>query len=462
MNQIMISPQQTLLQASQPVWSLCGDEDFSALFAGLSDGNISVYKIKRDGFYSLNCTFKAHDSQIYCLQFNQQKCFLLSGSNDKTIKVWKVGSNGQCRLEQVLQSHSDKVVALYLSSLENKLFSGSFDKKLIIWSIDDSTNRYIEKDRIDDINNALWAVEYNQAHKKLFYGRKDNSIICQNFPSENGSNADTSVLLGHTNTVRTLFYCEHSETLFSGGHDFTIRIWKILNFGNFETIQVLKKHTDYVRCLQYEHSQKVLISASNDTSLLVWTLDSNNKFHCSKSFKIHENQIVKFLYIQSQRIIVSSSADKTIRFTRIDDGGGDGDDQMEIVEEAYGDIFQNKLRPGLKANVKSSRNINDKNDPITDILNTVRENKTSLTNEIKNTKEQFNLAFQDHFSKNQKIFKILKSKIVENKETIDKVNNNHAGLVSLISEMMETHKQEKSELKIQNKILQEQLTAQVY
>jgi WD40 repeat protein len=74
-------------------------------------------------------------------------------------------------------------------------------------------------------------------------------------------------LAGHVGFVRALALSNNDSVLATGGHDRTIRLWRMPAGLLFA---VLKGHTDFVRAVAFSSDGTMLVSGSGDGTVRVW------------------------------------------------------------------------------------------------------------------------------------------------------------------------------------------------
>ena len=74
-------------------------------------------------------------------------------------------------------------------------------------------------------------------------------------------------LIGHTDSVMTMYYCQNKNLLITGSSDNTIRSW---NTTNGTCLAILKGHTACIRGVQCDDVK--IISCSMDKTIRIWNL----------------------------------------------------------------------------------------------------------------------------------------------------------------------------------------------
>lgn len=87
------------------------------------------------------------------------------------------------------------------------------------------------------------------------------------------------LLVGHTDWVWTINFSADSQTLASGGHDHTVRLW---NVQTGQCIKVLKGHEGPIYSLLLHPDQFTLISGSLDGTIKLWDVKTGR---CLKTLR---------------------------------------------------------------------------------------------------------------------------------------------------------------------------------
>ncbi|GLJ31819.1 hypothetical protein SUGI_0640240 [Cryptomeria japonica] len=119
-----------------PVKALVLSADGNTLYAGLSDGGITVWE-KREQVMQYSCFLRGHRHAALCLSAVGNN-LLFSGSTDGTIRVWKREIKPLFSCLAVLQGQGDpvKCIATIREDAHKWLvFSGSHDGAVMVWRV---------------------------------------------------------------------------------------------------------------------------------------------------------------------------------------------------------------------------------------------------------------------------------------------------------------------------------------
>ncbi|WP_133164060.1 WD40 repeat domain-containing protein, partial [Cuspidothrix issatschenkoi] len=124
---------------------------------------------------------------VWSVAYSPDGQTLAGGSKDKTIKLWNVKTGN---LLQTLTGHSDRVRSVAYSPDGQTLASGSDDNTIKLWNV--------------KTGNLLQTVE-----------------------CKNGKATVLQTLTGHSELLWSVAYSPDGQTLASGSHDKTIKIWQV-------------------------------------------------------------------------------------------------------------------------------------------------------------------------------------------------------------------------------------------
>jgi WD40 repeat protein len=140
--------------------------------------------------------------------------------------------------------------------------------------------------------DRIFCVAATKNQKTLFSGGHDNSIKIWNTASKRIVN----VLEGHSNLVTSLALSIDNCYIVSGSHDNTVRVWCL---GEMKEHFVLKGHTEAVLSVAVDETCKWIASGSFDGSVRVWSFDER---------RIHTKLFHNIVRVVAFRPMVSSPA----------------------------------------------------------------------------------------------------------------------------------------------------------
>jgi WD repeat and FYVE domain-containing protein 2 len=115
-------------------------------------------------------------------------------------------------------------------------------------------------------------MKFDNLSKHVFIGDFAGQITMLKL-QQSGASLVT-VLKGHTSSVRSLFWSEGPQLLFSGSADNSVIVWDL--GGRRGTTYELQGHQNKVSALGYCKSTQELISAGEDSVIVLWKVSYNS------------------------------------------------------------------------------------------------------------------------------------------------------------------------------------------
>ena len=212
-------------------------------------------------------------NEVRALCLSKEGKILYSGGWDSTIRMWSLSTNKEIG---VLGKLSGYVRALVTSKDGHHIYSGSEDNAITKWNID--TN--MEEGVIGKHAAGVRTLVISEDGNTLYSGSSDNSIKYWDL-TEQKNDGKTKVgqikiqkgtnLGTHDNTVNVLCISKKGDVLYSGGNDWTIKIW---NLNTKKLIMVLGKNNAEITSLCLSRNNKLLYSGGQDNCIRMWDLRS--------------------------------------------------------------------------------------------------------------------------------------------------------------------------------------------
>jgi len=83
----------------------------------------------------------------------------------------------------------------------------------------------------------------------------------------------STVLVSHTDTVRSVAFSPDGHTLATASEDKTARLWNITNLTHLTPLSQLAGHANTVRSVAFSPDGHTLATSSNDSTVRLWDLD---------------------------------------------------------------------------------------------------------------------------------------------------------------------------------------------
>lgn len=136
----------------------------------------------------------------------------------------------------------------------------------ILSSVPNNSNGVINFQPLEPLPRAPKTPVVTRPWKQIYAER---SVVARNWKKSRFSSKD---LLGHTDSVMSVFYDEQRSLLISASFDCTLRAW---NTDTGVCIGILKGHTRCVRGVQFDDSK--IVSCSMDKTIRIW---NRKTFEC--------------------------------------------------------------------------------------------------------------------------------------------------------------------------------------
>ncbi|KAL6066285.1 Nuclear distribution protein PAC1 (Fragment), variant 3 [Balamuthia mandrillaris] len=144
-------------------------------------------------------TLRGHDSQLYCLQFDEEK--IVSGSEDETIKVWNLHTR-ECRM--TMRGHNSGVWCLQFH--KDRLLSGSEDATVKVWDLQNGRCIHTFTGHV----KGVWSLQFQD--RMLASGSEDHTIKIWDLQKQ----FCVHTLLGHCSDIWCLSIEDDQRLLVSG------------------------------------------------------------------------------------------------------------------------------------------------------------------------------------------------------------------------------------------------------
>ncbi|CAD8115681.1 unnamed protein product [Paramecium sonneborni] len=112
-----------------------------------------------------------------------------------------------------------------------------------------------------------------------------------------------STLEGHQGGITTLLFSTQSNTLFSGGRDKIIIIWKEID-NQFTIFQLIKENTDWIQQIAVFSNDCYFISTSDDHSIKLWSQSNTQQWSCIQTIQNEEWDPSYVSFNKQQNLVV--------------------------------------------------------------------------------------------------------------------------------------------------------------
>lgn len=261
------------------------------------------------------CSFRQHQSNVWCIDFSQDGSLLCSCSSDKTVKVWDLHTH---QLKATFGMHLDTVWCCSFAK-RNKytaIASGSGDRTVKIWNFESGEVLHTLTGYLD----AVESLDFSSDGQYICTGSRDGTIKLWTDLWSTGN--DPACLLLHATDVCIRFctFSNHSDLLAAGGSDNAILVWSTKKDGLQSDLEKSRKKS----CHQIVHPMDVesLQSCSKDGVSAATTESSSVGVAPKLRLLGHRNivwncsfvKILKESTNHSEELLISCSGDRTLRY----------------------------------------------------------------------------------------------------------------------------------------------------
>ena len=222
---------------------------------------------------------------------------IASGGDDRAVRVWSIDAS----VERTLGTHLAAVLSVALSPDGTQVVSGGRDNAVRTWSVDGSATRVFSGH-----SGAVNEVAFSADGRWIASASADGTARAWNLAD------DIERVITHDEAVEAVAFSPDSTWLASAGHDGKIRITKL----DSGTSTVLEGHTDTVRDLDVSADGRHLASASDDMTARVWDIGRGS----SRVFVGHRDYVSRVRFDPRAFAIVTASEDGTLSMWDIDSG----------------------------------------------------------------------------------------------------------------------------------------------
>ena len=252
-------PIATLSGHTDRVWSIDFSPDGTLLASCGGDKNVRIWakeyrqdsSIEESKWFCLSVLDEAQRRTVRCVKWSHCGRLLAATSFDATTAIWRRIGKEQFELAAILEGHENEVKAVAWNRADNLLATSSRDKSVWIW------------EALGDIGST---------------GDGDDDDIDNNIPADFEC---ASVLMGHSQDVKSVLFDPNENRLVSCSYDDTIKFWEE-DDDDWFCSETLVGHTSTVWSLSFEKTSKRLISGSDDCTCIIWKKedgnDNNNKW----------------------------------------------------------------------------------------------------------------------------------------------------------------------------------------
>lgn len=233
------------------------------LATGDRSGNIRIYDV---GTLKLLTTIEAHDSEVLCLEYTNDKIdrrLLASASRDRLIHVFDVEQNYE--ILQTLDDHSSSITSVKFvgSGLTFQMVSCGADKSIIYRTF--QQNQLLRGNNCSG-KNTLYDMEIDSNSKHILTACQDRNIRiygtqnAKHTKTFKGSHSDEGSLIKLSLDLSGIYIATSC----------TDKTLSVYDYYSTECMARMYGHSELVTGLKFTNDCKHLISASGDGCIFVW------------------------------------------------------------------------------------------------------------------------------------------------------------------------------------------------
>ncbi|XP_031618833.1 uncharacterized protein LOC116337970 isoform X3 [Contarinia nasturtii] len=235
----------------------------SHLATGDRSGNIRIYHL---GTLKLLTTIEAHDSEVLCLEYTNEKIerrLLASASRDRLIHIFDVDIGYQ--ILQTLDDHSSSITSVKFigSGLAFQMVSCGADKSIIFRNF--QQNQFLRGNNCSG-KTTLYDMEVDSNNKHILTACQDRNIRiygtqnAKHTKTFKGSHSDEGSLIKLSLDLSGIYIATSC----------TDKTLSVYDYYSTECMARMYGHSELVTGLKFTNDCKHLISASGDGCIFIW------------------------------------------------------------------------------------------------------------------------------------------------------------------------------------------------
>lgn len=237
--------------------------DRTHLATGDRSGNIRIYNLSN---LKLITTIEAHDSEVLCLEYFNEKMdrkLLGSASRDRLIHVFDVEMG--YKILQTLDDHSSSITSIKFigSGMNFQMISCGADKAIIFRTF--QNNQFLRGNHCNG-KNTLFDMEIDSNSKHILTACQDRNIRvygtqnAKQTKTFKGSHSDEGSLIKLTLDLSGIYVATSC----------TDKTLSVYDYYSNECMARMYGHSELVTGLKFTNDCKHLISASGDGCIFIW------------------------------------------------------------------------------------------------------------------------------------------------------------------------------------------------
>lgn len=235
------------------------------LATGDRSGNIRIYNL---GTLQLLTTIEAHDSEVLCLEYTNEKIdrrLLASASRDRLIHIFDVEDGYQ--ILQTLDDHSSSITSVKFmgSGLNFQMVSCGADKSIIFRTF--QRNQFLRGNNCSG-KNTLYDMDIDSNSKHILTACQDRNIRV--YGTQNAKH--TKTFKGSHSDEGSLIKLNMDPSGIYIATSCTDKTLSVFDYYSTECMARMYGHSELVTGLKFTNDCKYLISASGDGCVFIWQM----------------------------------------------------------------------------------------------------------------------------------------------------------------------------------------------
>jgi WD40 repeat protein len=298
------------------ITSVAFSPDGQLLATSDTRGEIQIWQVK-DG--KQLAIYQGHRHWVWAIAFSPDGRTLASVSDDYLVKLWDV-KTGECL--RTLEGHTYSINAIAFSPDGRTLATSGQDSTIRLWDISDTTeattNSPANSQELLEAQTRIllghsqrvWSVVFSPDAQVLASGSEDLTIRLWDV----ATGKCFKTMEGHSKWVKTISFSPDGQWLASGSFDFSVRLWEVSTGKCLKTIQ---GHTNVVTAVTFSPDGQWLASGSYDHILKLWDVRTQK---CLKTFQGHTNRVWAVAFSPDSQQLVSGGDDHATKLWDVKTG----------------------------------------------------------------------------------------------------------------------------------------------
>lgn len=240
--------------------SMAVSEDNKLLATGTNKATIELMDL--EDIDKAPIILEGHEDDVWDIQFTPGSKKLVSCAADGTIFLWDLST----KQYTVIAKSQSEIKSIALSPDGNTVVGGLDNGKIVAW---DLSNNNTSKVLMEEKDNIIHVVEFNQAGNILAYGDKLGNVKLYDITK----NEVIQTLEGQNARINDIKFSPDDSQIASASFDGSVQLWNTKNF-NLQPI-VLNDHDSWVQTIAFSPDGLKLIAGCRDNLIRIWPTNTD-------------------------------------------------------------------------------------------------------------------------------------------------------------------------------------------